>query len=75
MMVPNHQASSITERNLSPAPEVTRVSALFHRRPTRLARVDLTWLPVPVERLVVALPQHEEIDHVGHVVIPERGQS
>lgn len=72
-MVPNHQASSITERNLSPAAEVTNVSALFHRRLTRRGRLDLTWLPVSVERLVVALPQHQEIDHVGHVVIPERG--
>lgn len=30
----------------------------------------LTWLPVSTERLVITLPQHEEIYHIWHVVIP-----
>lgn len=29
-----------------------------------------TWLPVSTERLVITLPQHEEIYHIWHVVIP-----
>lgn len=39
----------------------------------QLQQVDLylTWLPVSTESLVIALPQHKEVDHIGHVVIPE----
>lgn len=31
---------------------------------------QLTWLPVSSERLVITLPQDEEIYHIWHVVIP-----
>lgn len=81
-MVPNHQASSITERNLSPGPEKSssRLRLAFHTnvrlsentRLFHLAELKPTGLPVSSQRLVVALLQHEEIDHVGHVVVPER---
>lgn len=30
----------------------------------------LTRLPVSTKRLIIALPQHEEIYHIGHVVVP-----
>lgn len=43
------------------------------RKRLHQAELKLTWLPVSTERLVVALPQHEEIDHVRHVMVPERG--
>lgn len=38
----------------------------------QLQQVDLnlTWLPVSTESLVITLPQHKEVDHVRHVVIP-----
>lgn len=39
----------------------------------QLQQVDLnlTWLPVSTESLVITLSQHKEVDHVRHVVIPE----
>lgn len=39
----------------------------------QLQQVDLnlTWLPVSPESLVITLPQYKEVDHIRHVVIPE----
>ena len=117
-MVPNHQASSITERNLSSAGEkmftklqrgnlhsvyVVQVAALMYVNNNWFIRKEhlssvfqtegdtweeeatwhqnkdftsptgahkLTWMPVSTQRLIITLPQHEEVDHIWHVVIP-----